>query len=129
MPGGCQKLPDGVRGGGRRMLGGLWRPVAAYCAGVLALKETDSRILRSAAWVDCSLQDGSLEGLGFCSLEAGYCKVLEDWKGDLARSTLWGGRRMTGSAFEAMDVVVACDLQKREEVWRRGGSKLSRAGG
>ena len=36
---------------------------------------------------------------------------------------------MTGSAF-AMDVVVGCvSLMKREEVWRREGSKSHRAGG
>ena len=36
---------------------------------------------------------------------------------------------MTGSAFKAMDVVVACCLMNREEVRRRGGSKFTRTGG
>ena len=31
---------------------------------------------------------------------------------------------MTGSAFEAMDVVVALEIAKREEVWRRGGRNI-----
>ena len=58
------------------------------------------------------LGDAGLEGIGDCS-----CK--------LARSSSGRGRRMTGSAFKAMDVVVACLSMKREEVWRRGGSKRS----
>ena len=36
---------------------------------------------------------------------------------------------MTGSAFKAMDVVVACVLVKREEVWRREGSRSTLMGG
>ena len=39
--------------------------------------------------------DAGMEGIGDCS-----CK--------LARSSSGRGRRMTGSAFKAMDVVVAC---------------------
>ena len=35
---------------------------------------------------------------------------------------------MTGSTFEAMDVVVAKKIVNREEVWRRGGDKLTRKG-
>ena len=49
--------------------------------------------------VGCSLQDG---GAAVCrmALEGCSCK--------LARSSSGRGRRMTGSAFKAMDVVVAC---------------------
>ena len=36
---------------------------------------------------------------------------------------------MTGSAFKAMDVVVAINKENGEEVWRRGGSKSGRVGG
>ena len=39
--------------------------------------------------------DAGLEGIGDCSC-------------NLARSSSGRGRRMTGSAFKAMDVVVAC---------------------
>ena len=43
----------------------------------------------------------------------------------MTRTGQWG---MTGSAFEAMDVVVAKKIVNREEVWRRGGEIFTRIG-
>ena len=42
----------------------------------------------------------------------------------LTRSTLWRGRRMTGSAFKAMDVVVACLSYEKGGGLEEGGLNI-----
>ena len=59
--------------------------------------------------------DAGLEGIGDCS-----CK--------LARSSSGRGRRMTGSAFKAMDVVVACLSYEKGGGLEEGGEKSGRSG-
>ena len=64
--------------------------------------------------------DGRCGGMCFCEIGS--------WRREASASTRTGLRGMTGSAFEAMDVVVGKKMRNREEVWRREGQRLTLAG-
>ena len=71
--------------------------------------------LAACSTVGCSLQDG---GPAVCRV------VLEGCSCNLARSSSGRGRRMTGSAFKAMDVVMACLSYEKGGGLEEGGLQI-----